>query len=64
MTFCSKLIKNTSFLIAELLSNDSTKNDFIKAANKSKVNGKNNEIWIEIPSGFVCANYKGKVYIK
>lgn len=24
----------------------------------------NNEIWIKIPSGYVCANYKGKVYIK
>lgn len=23
-----------------------------------------NEIWIKIPSGYVCANYKGKVYIK
>ena len=23
-----------------------------------------NEIWFKIPSGFVCANYKGKVYIK
>lgn len=22
------------------------------------------EIWFKIPSGFVCANYKGKVYIK
>lgn len=41
------IIKNTSFLIAELLSNKDTKNDFIKAASKSKANGKNNEIWIE-----------------
>ena len=23
-----------------------------------------NEIWIKIPSGYVCANYKGKEYIK
>ena len=23
-----------------------------------------NEIWIKIPSGYICANYKGKVYIK
>lgn len=23
-----------------------------------------NEIWFKIPSGFICANYKGKVYIK
>ena len=23
-----------------------------------------NEIWFKIPSGYVCANYKGKVYIK
>lgn len=28
------------------------------------INYPNNEIWLEIPSGFVCANYKGKVYIK
>lgn len=25
---------------------------------------KDNEIWIKIPSGFICANYKGKEYIK
>lgn len=25
---------------------------------------KDSEIWIEIPSGFVCANYNGKEYIK
>ena len=24
----------------------------------------NNEIWLKIPSGYICANYKGKVYIK
>lgn len=41
------IIKNTAFLIAELLSNKDTKNDFIKAASKSSVNGDNNEIWIE-----------------
>ena len=23
-----------------------------------------NEIWFKIPSGFICANYKGKEYIK
>jgi hypothetical protein len=25
---------------------------------------KDNEIWFKIPSGFICANYKGKEYIK
>lgn len=25
---------------------------------------KTDEIWLKIPSGFICANYKGKVYIK
>ena len=25
---------------------------------------KDNETWLKIPSGFVCANYKGKEYIK
>ena len=25
---------------------------------------KNNEIWLQIPSGYVCAKINGKVYIK
>lgn len=29
-----------------------------------KVITNDSEIWLEIPSGFICANYKGKEYIK
>lgn len=28
------------------------------------INMSKDEIWLEIPSGYVCANYKGKEYIK
>ena len=45
--FDFKSVKQVSSLISELLSNSDTKKAFEKAASASKVNGKNNEIWLE-----------------
>lgn len=45
--FDFKSVKHVSALVSELLSNSDTKAAFEKAASKSKVNGKNNEIWLE-----------------
>lgn len=35
-----------------------------KVTCKKVITNTDNTIWLEIPSGFICANYKGKEYIK